>query len=160
MSKPKPKPDPALCGAKTKTTVDGRPCRKVAGQGTDHVGWGRCHKHGGNTPSGKQYGAAEQAKGEAAKLGVELPVDPHEALSAVVGIFAGQVRWLQRKVGELDEGEALTKDELHPTIRAMNGVLEQWQRSAKAAADAGSRSGRCNLTRLYSTTWQARCERR
>jgi hypothetical protein len=127
---------PALpkCGAKTR---QGHPCRKSAGWGTENPGYGRCRLHGGATPNGRAHAARQAAEDQAARLGVEIPTDPHEALATIVDIIAGQVRFLQGKVADLDAGDALTRDELHPTIRALNGVLEQWQRASKAAADAG-----------------------
>lgn len=36
------------CGATAKST--GKPCKRPAGWGTDHVGFGRCKLHGGATP--------------------------------------------------------------------------------------------------------------
>jgi hypothetical protein len=40
----------ALCNARTRA---GGTCRLAAGHGTDHVGFGRCRLHAGNTPSGR-----------------------------------------------------------------------------------------------------------
>lgn len=41
--------EPATCGATTHQAKT--PCRKQAGWGTDHLGFGRCKLHGGSTPS-------------------------------------------------------------------------------------------------------------
>lgn len=39
------------CGAKTNEKFNGgRPCQRIAGFGTTHVGTGRCKLHGGNNP--------------------------------------------------------------------------------------------------------------
>ena len=46
-----------LCGARTKT---GQPCKMRSGQGTDHVGIGRCFRHGGASPSGRKAAAAAE----------------------------------------------------------------------------------------------------
>lgn len=43
-------PDRPRCGAK-KRDGSGDTCKRGAGQGTDHVGIGRCSLHGGNTPA-------------------------------------------------------------------------------------------------------------
>jgi len=50
------------CGAKTRTSNKGDRCRLTAGQGTQHVGYGRCKYHGGSTtgpktPEGKAKSA-------------------------------------------------------------------------------------------------------
>ena len=38
----------SVCGALTKSTR--KACQNIAGKGTDHLGEGRCHFHGGATP--------------------------------------------------------------------------------------------------------------
>jgi hypothetical protein len=134
-----------LCGAKAR---HGGSCRHSAGWGTDHPGFGNCKFHFGATPNGGVFAAKQAAAAEAARLGVAIETDPHEALAAVVNIIAGQVAFLQGKVNELDEGKALTRGGLNPVIRALNGVLEQWQRAAKAAADAGVEERRLRLDAL------------
>lgn len=135
-----------FCEAK-KRQGPGR-CKKTAGWGTDHVGWGSCKLHGGNTASGRTAAAREEAAAEAVRLGVAIETDPHEALAAIVAIIAGQVRFLQARVEELGESEALTEDALHPTIRALNSVLDQWRHAAKAAADAGVAKRRADLDEM------------
>lgn len=49
------------CGAKLKQG-DGR-CRKIAGTGTDHLGFGNCNLHGGSTQTGRKH--AETLRQEA-----------------------------------------------------------------------------------------------
>jgi len=125
------------CGAKTRQS--GRPCRNAAGMRTSHPGWGYCYLHLGATRPKAISAAKEAAAHAAAKLGAAIDTDPFEALSQIVGILAGQVAFLQGKVKEIDEGEALSSDALHPTIRALNAVLDQWRAAAKAS---GRRRGR------------------
>lgn len=134
----------ALCGAKTRAP-DRHGCRRPAGWGTDHLGWGRCRLHGGASPSGKVYAARLQAEAEGARLGLVLEVDPAEALAAIVNLLAGQVEVLNRQVAKIDAGEIVTREQLHPTLRALNGVLEQWGRAAKSASDAGVAERRVEL---------------
>lgn len=124
----------AQCGAKTRS---GASCTQIAGWGTDHVGFGNCRFHFGATPNGRTHAIREQATAEAARLGFAIETDPHEALAAVVNILVGSTNYLQAKVAELDQDEGLDGDRLHPTVRALHLVLEQLQRAAKAAADAG-----------------------
>lgn len=133
------------CGAKTRP---GHPCRKPAGWGTDHVGTGNCKLHFGATPNGRTHAARQAAALEAARLGMAIETDPHEALSTVVGILAGQVSYLQGKVAKLGDDEGLSKGDLHPTLRALNSVLDQWRSSAKTAVDAGVEARRLELDEL------------
>lgn len=46
--------DKPLCGAKRHQGTG--TCRRAAGAGTDHLGFGQCHLHGGATPNGKKHG--------------------------------------------------------------------------------------------------------
>jgi hypothetical protein len=132
----------ATCGAKTRP---GHPCRNPAGFKTDHVGFGRCAFHNGATPTGRTAAARERATVEAHRFGIAIETDPHEALATAVNIRAGHVGFLQRLVQQLDDGEVITQDQLHPVVRALNSELEQWQRAAKAAADAGTAKRRADL---------------
>jgi hypothetical protein len=124
----------SLCGARTR---NGTPCALRAGWGTDHFGFGNCRFHFGATPNGRTHAIREQASVEAARLGVAVETDPHEALAAVVNILVGTANYLQEKVAQIDQDKGLDGDSLHPTVRALHSVLEQLQRAAKAAADAG-----------------------
>lgn len=124
------------CGAKTRAG-GGHPCKLVAGAGTDHRGHGRCRYHGGSHRNGRVSAAREAAVAEVARLGLAVDTDPHAALKAGVDILAGQVAFLHGKVREIEQGEELDAGALHPVIRTLNGVLEQWTRSAKVAIDAG-----------------------
>ena len=47
-----------LCGAKNRA---GNPCRRPAGWGTDHAGFGNCKLHFGSTPNQKVAAARERA---------------------------------------------------------------------------------------------------
>ena len=84
-------------------------------------------------------------------------------MAQVVDILAGQVNFLGAKVRAIDEGEALRGGDLHPTIRALNGVLEQLGKAAKQAADAGVEARRvavdeATLDRLAGAIQQALAE--
>lgn len=50
------------CGAKNKTGNAGGKCVLAKGYGTDHLGYGNCMFHGGNTPSGKKAGRKAQVE--------------------------------------------------------------------------------------------------
>lgn len=138
-------PRVTLCGAKTR---QGHPCRQVAGYMTDHVGTGRCGFHGGASPNGRTFAARQTASLEAARLGIAIETDPHEALEACVAIVAGQVAWLQSQVSDLDEGKAVERTGLHPVLRALEASIDRYARVAKAAADAGVEERKVQLDEL------------
>ena len=92
----------ALCGAKTKT---GAPCRMFAGQGTDHVGVGRCFKHGGCSPSHRKAAAAFELQQRLHSLAEPLSdeeAQPHHVLKQLLRQTGGRLQWLDR---ELASGE-------------------------------------------------------
>jgi hypothetical protein len=92
----------ALCGARKKS--DGSPCRKFAGEGTDHFGLGRCRLHGGATPSHKSHAVGLAAKARMVKMGAPVEgVQPHEALLSLLRASAGHVGWLQAEIADLDD---------------------------------------------------------
>lgn len=49
-----------ICGA-TKRQGDKSPCRRPAGAGTDHPGFGSCKLHAGSTPGGVKHAERERA---------------------------------------------------------------------------------------------------
>lgn len=117
------------CGG---TARNGRPCTRPAGWGTPHVGYGRCKLHGGNTPSGAQYGAKLAALAQMPALGGEVDINPLEALLYTVRrayALAGYYR-LQAEARDL-AGEDV---EPYATLeRQALADLNQWaQRSVGA----------------------------
>jgi hypothetical protein len=76
------------------------PCRRPAGWGTDHYGFGPCKNHGGSMPQVAQHHgqamAVAQAMSEITRLGGAPPADPEQALldlvsqSAALSTFYGQ----------------------------------------------------------------------
>jgi hypothetical protein len=87
------------CGAKTRA---GTPCQHAAGQGTQHVGWGRCKLHGGNTPTGIKAAATARAENAVATYGLPVEVDALTALRQEVWRTAGHVAWLEAEIRELE----------------------------------------------------------
>lgn len=69
----------------------GTPCPKPAGQGTWHLGFGRCVAHGGAKLPGRALGAWLMAH----KFAVELEVSPWEGLLKAVRIAAGRVAYIE-----------------------------------------------------------------
>jgi hypothetical protein len=93
------------CGAKTRS---GGSCGNSAGMGTDHVGFGRCKLHGGNTPSGKKNGRHLMAEHAATTLG--LPIegrDPAEVVLSEIAHLSGEVEWYRIQVRRLDRNDVI-----------------------------------------------------
>ena len=81
----------------------GKTCRKPAGQGTNHLGYGRCMAHGGARGYGKSYGAVLMAH----KFAEELDVSPWEALLMVIRITAGRLRYIESVLGSARDDREL-----------------------------------------------------
>lgn len=100
---PKPGPEKALCGAQKLNRPPGETCGNVAGHGTDHLGIGRCHRHGGNTGTHRRAADAEKAKRAAASLGLRTvaAMDPAEALLDELVRTLNNVHFYEGLVAEL-----------------------------------------------------------
>lgn len=72
--------DPKLCPGHSKRT--GKPCGKHRGQGTNHVGYGLCSSHTGNTPNGEAAALDELRR---VHLRIVYLADP--AVSAIAEIM-------------------------------------------------------------------------
>jgi len=104
MSDPSERGGYERCGADKK---HGRgPCRLPAGHGTDHVGVGRCRRHGGNTPT--HVAAAERVQAERIAetavrlLGLDMTnITPSEALLREVRRSAAMVEFYALQVSAL-----------------------------------------------------------
>lgn len=119
MPRGKPK---KTCGA---TTRAGGKCGLAAGAGTDHVGIGRCARHGGNTRNHKIAARKELARQAVATYGLAREIDPATALLEEVHRTAGHVAWLGQVVAALD------KDEL------VWGLAEETDRPPSESSPAG-----------------------
>lgn len=139
---------PGLCNAR-KTSAEGL-CRRSAGQGTDHPGFGNCSKHGGSTPNGKVHAAKQR---EQQLLGPILEEyqdrigehpDPYEGMLEVVRFGWAWMRMLEARVAELhDDVDGLFGDDHQGDARPhvlVNMVLEarrEHRRNCEAAIRAG-----------------------
>lgn len=124
----------ALCGARTRS---GRPCRRPAGHGTAHVGFGRCVLHGGMTPSHVRAAERERALGEIATMGGAIEVGPIELLLAAVYRAAGVCAWLRLKVEGLRADELVDGGRVSVWAQMEAEWLDRAARYAKMALDAG-----------------------
>lgn len=84
-------------------------CCLGRGWGTEHLGYGRCKFHGGNTPGGlveaEREVAAEIIMEREITYGVPRIIGPHEALLEEIHRTAGHVAWLQHIIGEMSRNE-------------------------------------------------------
>jgi hypothetical protein len=100
----KPRPLEWYCGATMRQTEG--TCHRRAGQGTNHLGVGRCNLHGGATPSHERAGARALAERDArsflANEGVAPVTDPLGALFDHVAQVKAFYEFVRDKVGGLD----------------------------------------------------------
>lgn len=100
--KVKGKPPTKYCNGQRANQPEGVLCKRTAGAGTDHVGIGRCSRHGGAAPS---Y-AAEVERLRAVKtveqFGLPKEIDPREALEHELHRTVGHVEWLRLEVAKLE----------------------------------------------------------
>lgn len=120
-----------------KTDGSGNLCRMPAGYRTSHAGFGRCIHHGGKTEAGTKA-AIKQMHAAGSFAGVELDVDPIEALLGEVRRTAGHVSWLQDKIALW----TMDTDEEMPAAHTAWLQVYQYERmhlarTAKIAIDAG-----------------------
>lgn len=97
--------EPPRCGAR-KHQGSGL-CRKPAGWGTDHVGFGCCRLHGGSTRN--QVASARRAQVDAAvrdavrEVGIEDVTDPLKAFARHAGEVVAVRDYLRGEVNRLEE---------------------------------------------------------
>ena len=126
----------ALCGARGRT---GRPCRKRAGWGTDHVGYGNCKLHAGSTPGGRK--AAEKQRLAAV---VAAPIGGFDAIERGLALMNGLVNALEAELAKV-EGGVLDGSELRATVRLARDAARDLASVGKLAADAGLDERRLRL---------------
>jgi hypothetical protein len=137
--------EPAMCGAK-KRQGEGT-CRLRAGHGTDHVGTGRCRRHGGSTPSHVVVAQRQRLTDAAAIMGIPTDVEPHAAMLLMLRRAHGQEEWLADEVALLERGEltnpvgggqgGIPEWKPHVLIGMHNAAIDRVAKIAKQCADAG-----------------------
>jgi hypothetical protein len=120
------------------------PCEQPAGYGTPHLGTGHCAQHGGNSKRENARGAWVLAH----EMARALNVTPWEALLGEVRRTAGTVAWLDRKVAEAPDDDALLSTAPPDPEAGTPGGYRRWvdmrleerrhlARVSKMAVDAG-----------------------
>ncbi len=132
---PRPGPDKALCGAQRPNAPKGTTCKLVAGHGTDHVGTGRCKRHGGTTPTHKRAAEVELAKQAVQRYGLAVDVDPAEAMMQAVATSYGQVLYLRAAVARLKS--PWTADGPHVAWTMLKAEEKHHREVCRDAAAAG-----------------------
>jgi hypothetical protein len=135
-------------------------CKKPAGWGTDHVGYGRCKLHGGATPKGKQAAAKLAAEDMVVGYGLPRDIEPQDALMEELARTAGHVAYLHELVAGLKEDELagpvgtqghsegktfIPKHEQHIWISMYQSEREHLTRVAKSCIEAGIEERRVQL---------------
>ena len=128
-----------LCGAKTKS---GSPCRMFAGQGTSHVGIGRCFRHGGASPNHEKHAAKislqQRLHSEAEALTGE-EAQPHRVLKNLLQQTGGRLRWLDKEIAREHSAEAerMFKQERQFVSWGGEDVLRGQRRADRSLDQAG-----------------------
>jgi len=103
-----------LCGVKRSGKSSSGPgtCCNPAGMGTDHLGFGPCWRHWGNTPPLNMKYTKEMIMANMRRYyGGRRNIDPHTALLEEVQFTAGHVRWLRDTIRWLGgDADADTND--------------------------------------------------
>jgi hypothetical protein len=151
--------EPGTCGARLRDG-SGRHCRRPAGWGTDHYGEGVCKLHGGSTRNHRVRAFRAEAVAAVDRLGLQLDVEPDEALLVMVRMASANVAYFGSLVGALNVGVAQLAEEgpgalygpnhsgdavPHVLVNLYGEWCDRLVRYAKAAADAGVAQRRIEL---------------
>jgi len=93
--------DKPLCGAQRSNQPPGTLCTRPAGWGTNHVGIGRCKRHGGATTNHEKAAEKVIALRACDNLGVKVETTPLDALWGELYECAGNVEFYRQRVQEL-----------------------------------------------------------
>jgi hypothetical protein len=131
--------DPAISGPhRLMCPADVFPlCGNAAGKGTEHPGVGRCARHGGKNLKGRREAALLMAHA----LARRRDTTPWQALLDEVQRCAGAVAWLDWKVGQAPDDDALLSAEpgvgFAPWVAMRERYEDRLAKVAKMTMDAG-----------------------
>ena len=132
-----------LCGAKARTT--GEPCRKYAGEGTDHLGFGRCRYHGGSTSAHRKNALKLEAQQRMVASGVQVEdAEPHMVLLQELAMSAGHVGFLREEIAAL-EPEEIGSARSVVLLGRYDQERDRLTRIAKACSEAGVDEARIRI---------------
>lgn len=114
------------CGAKLKS---GGTCKKRAGEGTTHPGWGRCANHKGMEPAYQKAAALAEARYLGMTYTTPVPTDPSMALVEEMARTHGAIVWLDLHMeAELlritDEGHDPLSHLIEPRFQALRKLRD------------------------------------
>lgn len=128
----------------------GKPCLRSKGSGTNHLGFGPCKYHLGNTRAHMTRAARFMAQAQLTKLGQPIEKDPQTALLELVWEAAGNVAFLRQEVGKLGgslvgDVSALSRfgtpvpvsEEARAIVKLYGDWTDKLAKYSKAAIDAG-----------------------
>jgi hypothetical protein len=149
--------DSDLCGAHRANQEPGVTCTQPAGWGTNHVGIGRCKRHGGSTHTHERAAVVEIARRECDRLGIPIEIDPGEALIRAVWEAEGNLAFYRAQVQSLDDvttteygPQGSHKEVTHPLV-ALYHDAERWRAQVDLAAlKAGVEERRLRLAQSDS----------
>lgn len=119
----------------------GERCKQPAGYRTDHLGYGQCIYHGGNSPALKTHAKKERLEHEVKTMGLPREIPPEQALMEEVYRSAGVVAWVGEQVSGLQVQDVFHLTDMGTLPRAWVDVYrrerEHLAKVAKMAIDAG-----------------------
>lgn len=127
-----------FCGAK-KRGGDGT-CKRDAGAGTDHKGYGNCSWHGGSSPSGRQAAVEKRIEDTARRALYKRDARPVDNPLEALQLLAGRALALENQIGDLvnglDDKIRYTDEHDAEQLRAEVAVLERaMDRAGKILVD-------------------------
>lgn len=125
------------CGARNR---NGTTCKRPAGWGTEHNGWGNCSYHGGATPTGIKFAGRQEAEAEAGaavlKYGLPRTVDPATAMLEEVYRSAGTVAFLGSIVAKLTDDGLVDGAAPSVWVRMFNDERKHLAQVSRSTVDA------------------------
>lgn len=132
-------PNIPKCGAKSRQT--GNPCKRAAGWGTPHLGYGTCRIHGGMTGAQIKHAARLQAAELPIVMGLPEETDPNTAVMRALWSINGAVSYCDHRVAlasTVDEvGRDTPSDAMRYWLQVRTHAVNELSRVAKMASDMG-----------------------
>lgn len=136
------------CGA-NKKHGEGK-CGHPAGWGTSHPGIGKCKMHGGSTTNHVKAAASAEHR---QLLGVEIEMNPLDALLMCIRIRAGEVVWLSEEISRLDEKDwvhdTIVGKQLHWAVKERHAGMNDLARFSQMAISLGIAERAVKLAETY-----------